>query len=89
MDIKNKTKRPLRVPLPGGKKLHLIPGGTGQIAPEAAEHPPLKKLIDEGEIEIVGFGRSQGSGASPSAKPKGSTKGDASAGGGMRHVGDR
>ncbi|MFT7668247.1 MAG: hypothetical protein ACI8X5_000936, partial [Planctomycetota bacterium] len=23
MEITNKTKRPLRVPLPGGKKLHL------------------------------------------------------------------
>ena len=56
MTINNKTKRPLRIPLPGGKKLHLGPGGSGQISPKAAQHPPLMKLIDEGHIEIIDDG---------------------------------
>jgi len=54
--ISNKTHRPLSVPLPRGKTLHLGPGRTGQIASEAAEHPPLKRLVETGEIEILGEG---------------------------------
>ena len=54
--ISNKTHRPLSVPLPRGKILHLGPGKTGQIASEAAEHPPLRKLVEAGEIEILGEG---------------------------------
>ena len=42
--ISNKTPKPISVPLPRGKKLHLGPGKTGQIASNASEHPPLKKL---------------------------------------------
>lgn len=55
--ISNKTRRPLSVPLPRGKILHLGPGRTGQIASEAAEYPPLKKLVEAGEIEILGEGQ--------------------------------
>ena len=33
MEILNKTKRPLRIPLPGGKRLHLAPGKTGRSHP--------------------------------------------------------
>ena len=54
--ISNKTQRPLSVPLPGGKTLHLGPGKSGEIAAKASEHPQLKKLVDAGEIEIVGEG---------------------------------
>jgi hypothetical protein len=54
--ISNKTHRPLSVPLPRGKTLHLGPGKIGQIASEDAEHPPLKKLVEAGEIEILGEG---------------------------------
>ena len=45
MEIRNKTRLPLRVPLPGGKKLHLGPGQAGQVTPKALEHPPLKALL--------------------------------------------
>ncbi len=87
MEIINKTKRPLRIPLPGGKKLHLNPGGKGQIAAAAADHPPLKELVDAGEVELVNTGRSRPSGGF------GGTKGPSSpetpSGGGIRHVGDR
>ena len=49
--ISNKTQKPLRVPLPRGKVLHLGPGKTGQISSDAADHPPLKALVDGGTIE--------------------------------------
>jgi hypothetical protein len=35
--VANKTQKPLSVPLPRGKVLHLGPGKTGQISSEAAE----------------------------------------------------
>jgi hypothetical protein len=54
--IGNKTLKAIAVPLPRGKRLHLGPGRSGQIAANAAEHPPLKKLIEAGEIEIVADG---------------------------------
>ena len=50
--VANKTQKPLSVPLPRGKTLHLGPGKTGQISSEAAEHPPLAKLVHAGEIEV-------------------------------------
>jgi len=54
--IRNKTAAPLRVPLPGGKTLHLAPTKTGQVADKAVEHPAMRKLIEDGKIEIVGEG---------------------------------
>jgi len=87
MEVLNKTRRPLSVPLPGGKKLHLGPGRTGQISPKAADHPPLLKLVEAGELEIQGRrGRSKGRGGSN----KGLSGGQGhSPSGGIRHVGDR
>lgn len=52
--VSNKTQRPLSVPLPGGKKLHLGPGKTGQIAAGAVRDAGVRKLVEAGEIEIVG-----------------------------------
>jgi len=54
--IVNKTLRPLRVGLPGGKVLHLGPKKSGQVADTAVEHAALRKLIDAGDIEIQGTG---------------------------------
>ena len=88
MEISNKTQRPLRIPLPGGKKLHLGPGKTGQITAKAAEHAPLKALIDAGEIEIVGGGRSKGTGGSGGSTGVRTSQQDGGAGG-IRHTGDR
>ena len=51
--IVNKSLKPIAVPLPRGKKLHLGPGKTGQIAASASEHPALKEFIEAGQIEIV------------------------------------
>ena len=50
--VSNKTRRPLVIPLPGGKKLHLGPGRAADIAANAVAHPALKKLVDAGEVEI-------------------------------------
>ncbi len=85
--ISNKTQRPLSVPLPRGKTLYLGPGKTGQIASGAAEHPALKKLIEAGEIEIVGEGPTaiEGAGSGPLGR---SSRGYASGGRGHRS-GDR
>ena len=88
MEICNKTKRPLRIPLPAGKKLHLGPGKTGQITAKAAEHPPLKKLIEAGEVEILDSGRTQGTGGSGGNTGTKSSQGGGG-GGGVRHTGDR
>lgn len=54
--IKNTTHGPLRVPLPRGGVLHLGPLRTGEVAPAALEHPPFKKLVEAGSIEVVGDG---------------------------------
>lgn len=54
--ITNKTHKPLKVTLPGGKFLHLGPLKSGQIADAAVEASGVKRLIDAGEIEVLGDG---------------------------------
>jgi len=49
----NKTRRPLRIALPGGKTLHLGLAGRGQVPDDAIDRPALRKLIEAGEIEVV------------------------------------
>ncbi len=88
MEISNKTHRPLRVPLPGGKKLHLAPNGKAKITPKNAEHPGVQKLVEEGTVEIIDGGRGRGTkDASGSSGLGGSQRGPST--GGMRHTGDR
>jgi hypothetical protein len=50
--IRNKTRKPLRVPIPGGKFLHLGPAKVGQVGDGAVKGAGFKRLIDAGEIEI-------------------------------------
>ena len=52
--IRNTTRLPVRVPLPGGKTLHLGPGKTGQISDQAGDGRSVRRLIDQGTIELVG-----------------------------------
>ncbi|MFT5049813.1 MAG: hypothetical protein ACI8QZ_001206 [Chlamydiales bacterium] len=83
----NKTKKPLKVPLPGGKLLRLGPGKTGQVSPKALEHPGFQKMVDAGEIEVEassGANYSAGGGADG-----GGGGGRASGSSGIRHHGDR
>lgn len=51
--ISNTTTKPLSVPLPGGKRLFLGPGKTGQVLAAAVEFAPLKRLIDAGTVAVV------------------------------------
>ena len=55
--IVNKTRSPLRVPLPRGKVLHLGPLKSGDISHKDLDHEPLKKLIEAGQIEVQGDGK--------------------------------
>lgn len=56
LEIQNKSSRPVRISLPGGKTLHLGPAQSAQIADNAAEHPGIQKLVADGVIEILGEG---------------------------------
>ena len=79
MDITNKTRKPLNLPLPGGKRLFLGPGKTGQVSPKALEHPPLAKLLEAGDVEIAAGGPkrkewvSGNTGAAPGARQSGTS----------------
>ena len=87
MDIINKTTKPLRIPLPGGKKLFLGPGRTGQVNGKALQHPPLAKLIEAGDVESGGATASrQGGGANKGGHSTGLRHGTTGA---MRQSGDR
>ena len=88
MNITNKATRPISIPLPGGKKLFLGPGKTGQITAKAAEHPPLLKLVESGDLEIDDSTRQRGaassdSAAAPNEAPASSQKSN------IRRTGDR
>jgi hypothetical protein len=67
--IVNKTHDPLRVPLPHGKHLHLGPLKTGQISAHDADHPPLKKLAEEGKVRIFDDENEAIPAATPHGKP--------------------
>lgn len=67
--VVNKTRAPLKVPLPRGKSLRLGPNKTGQIADSAAEHAGVKKLIEAGKIEVFDGGdTSRGASGDASAR---------------------
>ena len=57
MEITNQTKKPLSIPLAGGKKLFLGPGKSGQINWKAAERPAVQKLIESGEVKVSQEGK--------------------------------
>lgn len=86
--VSNKTQKPLSVPLPGGKTLHLGPGKTGQISAKAADHARLKKLIESGELEMVDDAPGLAAGPASGKKGRGFMLGHSSGGGGRRS-GDR
>ena len=52
--IRNTSRGPVKVRLPGGKVLFLSPGKTGEIADKALEHPGVKQLVEDGAIEVLG-----------------------------------
>jgi hypothetical protein len=50
--VKNLSATPLRIPLPGGKTLHLVPGQSASIRDSAGDHPAIKQLCDDGKLEL-------------------------------------
>ncbi len=87
MEITNKTKKPLSVPLPAGKKLFLGPGKSGQITQKASVRPAVVKLVEAGDVEISEEGaQRQGGGGSGSGISSVSRDGRSGA---MRQSGDK
>jgi hypothetical protein len=86
--VSNKSQRPLSVPLPRGKKLHLGPGKTGEISSKDAEHPALLKLVEAGQLEILGEGERAHDVAGGSKIGRGSAPGH-TPGSSVRSSGDR
>jgi len=86
--ISNKTHQPVRVPLPGGRSLRLGPGKIGEIASNALDHPPLKKLIEAGTVEVVADGRAAVDALASSGQSGGARRSFAP-GGGRHRSGDR
>ncbi|MDP6540484.1 MAG: hypothetical protein QF903_04195 [Planctomycetota bacterium] len=62
--VRNTTRAPLAVPLPGGKKLRLGPLNSGQVTGKALDSEPVRALIEAGTLElgIDGGGKSRESG---------------------------
>lgn len=55
-EIRNLTHAPLKIHLPGGKTLFLGPDKTGQISDHAAQAPSVRRLVDAGDVRILGEG---------------------------------
>ena len=86
--ITNKTRAPLSVPLPRGKTLHLGLGKTADISAGALEHAAVKKLIEEGKIELADEGSRSGGPTGGGTKIRGAAQSHASSAT-VRSSGDR
>ncbi len=67
----HKTKKPLRVPLPAGKKLFLSPGRSGQITQTATARHAVVKLIEAVDAEISEEGAKRQDGGSSASSVSG------------------
>ena len=85
--VTNKTDKPLSIPLPRGKTLHLGPRKSGQISAHDVEHPALKKLVEAGTIEIAEEGSRSTGGDGGGLHGRGPMPGHTGRGG--RRSGDR
>ncbi len=54
--VRNKSHRPLKVHLSQGKTLHLGPLKEGQISVHDVEAAGVKRLVESGDLEILGDG---------------------------------
>ena len=88
MDITNKSGKPLSVPLPGGKKLFLGPGKTGQVSPKVLARPAIAALIESGDLVTSGDGKKRKARGDSSGGGSGRTSGHKGTGA-MRQSGDR
>jgi len=89
MEITNKTKKPISILLPGGGKLFLSPGKTGQVTPKAIESPALAKLIEIGDIEVTEQGVKRLGGSNGGGTGGGPEAGRHQGSGAKRQSGDR
>ena len=87
MGITNKTRRPIKLPLPEGKKLFLGPGKSGQIHPKAAKHPPVKELLEAGDLELGEDDQKGPASSDVSSSPSGNQNTGPT--GNIRRTGDR
>jgi hypothetical protein len=51
--VRNKTNEPIKIPLEGGKVLHLGPRKTGQVSDGALERAAVRRLIEAGTLEVA------------------------------------
>jgi hypothetical protein len=86
--VTNKTGKPLSVPLPRGKTLHLGPRKSAQISSHDLDHPALRKLVDAGTIDIVAEDSGSGGGDDGGTHDRAPMPGH-TAGRGGRRSGDR
>ena len=63
--VRNRSRRPLKVRLAGGKVLHLGPAKTGQISDDAVLRASVRELVESGELEILGDGHVDTPASSP------------------------
>ncbi len=85
--ITNKTRRPLSVPLPDGKKLRLGALASAEISAKTVTYPAVLKLVEAGTVEILAR-----TNKNPAGRPAGRAAGAASGRGGgrgIRKTGDR
>ena len=67
-EIRNKTSKPVRVPLQLGKTLFLGPAQTARVADNATEFAGFQKLVADDVIELVGDGERVSSSKGSSAE---------------------
>jgi hypothetical protein len=86
-NVRNTTRAPLAVPLPGGKKLRLGPLHTGQVTGKALQSEAVQALIEAGtlELSVGGGGKGRLSGGGDLGRTGRSHEG----GRGMNQSGDR
>jgi hypothetical protein len=73
--VRNKSPKPLRVRLSRGKTLHLGPLKEGQISAHDVEAEGVTRLVEAGELEILGEGQQSPGAAAPSAAGHADTHG--------------
>lgn len=78
--VTNKTRSPLKIPLPRGKSLHLGPGKTGQLRDDAAAQPRVQKLVEAGSIEILDGGKTDAGASGMAAAAHTASRGFAKSG---------
>lgn len=89
MDIRNKTPRPIQVPLSQGSVLRLGPRMVGQISDKDIDSEDVQKMIAEGVIEVADDGGSKGYGSGPPDPGLGPSEGGEGGGSSAHRPGDR